>query len=357
MQHGLVVRCNQEHADAAWILKSCDSLAEAAYFESFFAAEYGLPTACFHSLGREPGDGRHVAAAAVQIDRYRDAGEAADGGSTASSGVSASPSAERHATIDDQPHDVLRSAERGRLPPGAVVVEPGRRRRAPRARRRGGASEQASIGALRDVVEGLSPSAGRREACRGDRRARPAPATVPRRGDLRPDAVGARAAGHGGARRAAMATSCRRSSSRSELVAVFRAGVRPRGRRRRTRTSPTACSCTTASTDSAAPTSGTSCSSSRRSPTSPRSCSTRTTAARRPSSTRPTRSSTTTPNASRRRCGPTSGAASASSATTPRTRATRRRGSARTMQQTARDDGVELAGDGGASTAPTPRAA
>ena len=52
MQHGLVVRCNQEHADAAWILKSCDSFAEAAYFESFFAAEYGLPSACFHSLGR-----------------------------------------------------------------------------------------------------------------------------------------------------------------------------------------------------------------------------------------------------------------------------------------------------------------
>ncbi len=51
-QHGLVVRCNQEHADAAWILRVTDSLAEAAYFESFFAAEYGLPTTCFHSLGR-----------------------------------------------------------------------------------------------------------------------------------------------------------------------------------------------------------------------------------------------------------------------------------------------------------------
>ena len=44
---------NQEHADAAWILKVCDSMAEAAYFESFFAAEYGLPTACFHDIGRE----------------------------------------------------------------------------------------------------------------------------------------------------------------------------------------------------------------------------------------------------------------------------------------------------------------
>jgi DNA helicase II / ATP-dependent DNA helicase PcrA len=52
LQHGLVVRTNQEHADAAWILKVCASMAEAAYFESFFAAEYGLPTACFHDAGR-----------------------------------------------------------------------------------------------------------------------------------------------------------------------------------------------------------------------------------------------------------------------------------------------------------------
>jgi DNA helicase-2/ATP-dependent DNA helicase PcrA len=52
IQHGLVVRTNQEHADAAWILKVCGSMAEAAYFESFFAAEYGLPTACFHAAGR-----------------------------------------------------------------------------------------------------------------------------------------------------------------------------------------------------------------------------------------------------------------------------------------------------------------
>ncbi len=52
VQHGLVVRTNQEHADAAWILKVCGSMAEAAYFESYFAAEYGLPTACFHDAGR-----------------------------------------------------------------------------------------------------------------------------------------------------------------------------------------------------------------------------------------------------------------------------------------------------------------
>ena len=51
-EHGLVVRTNQEHADAAWILKVCDSLAEAAYFEALFAADYGIPTACFHDSGR-----------------------------------------------------------------------------------------------------------------------------------------------------------------------------------------------------------------------------------------------------------------------------------------------------------------
>ena len=52
LQHGLLVRTNQEHADAAWILRVCASMAEAAYFESFFAAEYGLPTTCFHAAGR-----------------------------------------------------------------------------------------------------------------------------------------------------------------------------------------------------------------------------------------------------------------------------------------------------------------
>ncbi|HNJ97916.1 MAG TPA: 3'-5' exonuclease, partial [Ilumatobacteraceae bacterium] len=50
---GFRVRAVQEHADALWVLKVCDSLAEAAYFESRFAADYGLPTACFHSQGRE----------------------------------------------------------------------------------------------------------------------------------------------------------------------------------------------------------------------------------------------------------------------------------------------------------------
>ncbi|MAT07356.1 MAG: hypothetical protein CL424_20210 [Acidimicrobiaceae bacterium] len=51
-KHGLFVRTNQEHADAAWVLRVCDSLPEAAYHEARYAAEYGLPTACFHDAGR-----------------------------------------------------------------------------------------------------------------------------------------------------------------------------------------------------------------------------------------------------------------------------------------------------------------
>jgi DNA helicase-2/ATP-dependent DNA helicase PcrA len=43
----------QEHGDALWVLRVCDSKAEASYWESFFAASYGLPTACFHAIGRE----------------------------------------------------------------------------------------------------------------------------------------------------------------------------------------------------------------------------------------------------------------------------------------------------------------
>ncbi len=50
---GLRVRVNQEHADAAWILRVCDTPAEAGYWEAWYAAEYGLPTALFHGLGRK----------------------------------------------------------------------------------------------------------------------------------------------------------------------------------------------------------------------------------------------------------------------------------------------------------------
>src|SRR5919106_2315997 len=50
---GYVVRCNQEHADKLWVLRVCDSSAEAAFWEARYAATYGLPTASFHGMGRK----------------------------------------------------------------------------------------------------------------------------------------------------------------------------------------------------------------------------------------------------------------------------------------------------------------
>ena len=50
---GLRVRANQEHADKMWILRTCSSRAEAGYWEAWLAASYGLPTACFHGVGRD----------------------------------------------------------------------------------------------------------------------------------------------------------------------------------------------------------------------------------------------------------------------------------------------------------------
>ena len=66
-QPGFTVRMNQEHADKIWVLRICGTLAEAAYWESLFAAAYGLPTACFHA------NGRHLAMDEVLLERlYRE---------------------------------------------------------------------------------------------------------------------------------------------------------------------------------------------------------------------------------------------------------------------------------------------
>ena len=51
-EQGIRVRINQEHADRAWVLRVSESRAEAAYWEAFHAATYGLPTSLFHGLGR-----------------------------------------------------------------------------------------------------------------------------------------------------------------------------------------------------------------------------------------------------------------------------------------------------------------
>jgi DNA helicase-2/ATP-dependent DNA helicase PcrA len=49
---GFKIRTNQETADRLWILAACDSLADAQYLESYFAAQYGLPTMVCHARGR-----------------------------------------------------------------------------------------------------------------------------------------------------------------------------------------------------------------------------------------------------------------------------------------------------------------
>ncbi|MGL4654513.1 MAG: UvrD-helicase domain-containing protein [Sarcina sp.] len=49
---GLAVRLNGEQADKIWMIKRCSSKEEATYYEAYFAAKYGLPTAVFNSRGR-----------------------------------------------------------------------------------------------------------------------------------------------------------------------------------------------------------------------------------------------------------------------------------------------------------------
>jgi DNA helicase-2/ATP-dependent DNA helicase PcrA len=51
-EQGVRVRVLQEHADRAWILRLCDNRGDAAYWEAYLAATYGLPTAMFHGIGR-----------------------------------------------------------------------------------------------------------------------------------------------------------------------------------------------------------------------------------------------------------------------------------------------------------------
>ncbi|MBE9141180.1 UvrD-helicase domain-containing protein [Nodosilinea sp. LEGE 07088] len=50
---GFKVRVAQENADKLWVLKATDSYEEAAYYEAYFAAQYGLPTMVFHAKGRK----------------------------------------------------------------------------------------------------------------------------------------------------------------------------------------------------------------------------------------------------------------------------------------------------------------
>ncbi|MGK2948908.1 MAG: UvrD-helicase domain-containing protein [Acidimicrobiales bacterium] len=52
-QPGPRVRINQEHADELWFLEVCETREDASMWEAFYAAQYGLPTAVFHGIGRK----------------------------------------------------------------------------------------------------------------------------------------------------------------------------------------------------------------------------------------------------------------------------------------------------------------
>ncbi len=51
-QIGLIVRSNQEKADKMWILKVCNSRADAEYYEYYYAFRYGIPTVVFDTNNR-----------------------------------------------------------------------------------------------------------------------------------------------------------------------------------------------------------------------------------------------------------------------------------------------------------------
>jgi DNA helicase-2/ATP-dependent DNA helicase PcrA len=50
--NGMMVRTNQEVADAVWILHACRDPGEARYFEQLYSVRYGIPTMVFHVRGR-----------------------------------------------------------------------------------------------------------------------------------------------------------------------------------------------------------------------------------------------------------------------------------------------------------------
>jgi DNA helicase-2/ATP-dependent DNA helicase PcrA len=51
-QPGFIVRLNQEHGDKLWILRTCQTQAEARYWEALYSTQYSVPTVCFHGIGR-----------------------------------------------------------------------------------------------------------------------------------------------------------------------------------------------------------------------------------------------------------------------------------------------------------------
>ncbi len=110
---GLRVRLNQEHADAAWILCVCDSRSEAAFWEAWFAAQYGLPTALFHGLGRNLAMGDDQLRRLFDDARHATArAKAADGRPRPASRLPAPPHPGRGTATNAEPHDVQRPPRR-----------------------------------------------------------------------------------------------------------------------------------------------------------------------------------------------------------------------------------------------------
>ena len=51
LQPGVRQRCVQEKAEKIWILKTCQTRAEAQMWEQYYAFEYGIPTTVFDAAG------------------------------------------------------------------------------------------------------------------------------------------------------------------------------------------------------------------------------------------------------------------------------------------------------------------
>ncbi len=167
---GPSVRLGQEHGDKLWYLKVCDTLEEAAYWESWFAAEYGLPTACFHGVGRKLAMGEDALERLyLELDTASRAKRLMDD-LDLSIDHPHLRAAGRGPAPEPQPHDVLRpSGGDDRPSPGAVVVQSSRGGRAHRAGRVLGAGRQGSEPAVRDRSQRL-PRRARAGRGGGERR-------------------------------------------------------------------------------------------------------------------------------------------------------------------------------------------
>ena len=158
--------CNQEHADKLWVLRVCDIAGEAAYWEAFYAAD---ATACPRRASTASGaslamDDDWLARLYLELDTATAAKQLMDD-------LLLHPDFPHHRPQNGGRRQTLNltmfSDRRGtvRLPPGPVVVEPGRRRRAAVAAGltvRAGklASASASRRAARDYAEALALARG-----------------------------------------------------------------------------------------------------------------------------------------------------------------------------------------------------